>query len=108
MEELHEPVVISENGHRKKITKQQAIVKQIVNKAASGDYRSIQLLLANLIPAIEARLESAPSKPINILDLLRIIDPLPDGPSPAARPSLAKEEKMIDQPLPVKPDDPPS
>jgi len=108
MEALHEPVIISENGRRKKITKQQVIIKQIVNKAASGDYRSIQLLLANQIPAIEARLESAPSKPLTILDVLRIIDPIPDGPSPGARASLAKGGKMIDQPLPVKPDAPPS
>jgi len=57
MEALHEPVIISENGRRKKITKQQAIVKQIVNKAASGDHRSIQLLLVNQIPLIEALLD---------------------------------------------------
>lgn len=57
MEALHEPVIISENGRRKKITKQQVIIKQIVNKAASGDYRSIQLLLVNQIPPIEARLD---------------------------------------------------
>jgi hypothetical protein len=57
MEALHEPVIISENGRRKKITKQQAIVKQIVNKAASGDHRSIQLLLVNQIPLIEELLD---------------------------------------------------
>ena len=106
MEALHEPVIISENGHRKKITKQQVIIKQIVNKAASGDHRSIQLLLANQIPAIEAQLESAPSKP-TILDLLRIVDPILRA-VPDTQASLAKEEKMIDQPLPIKPDAPPS
>ena len=57
MEALHEPVIISENGRRKKITKQQAIIKQVVNKAASGDHRSIQLLLVNQIPLIEAVLD---------------------------------------------------
>jgi hypothetical protein len=61
MEALQEPVIISENGRRKKITKQQAIVKQIVNKAASGDYRSIQLLLLDQIPLIEASLASSRS-----------------------------------------------
>lgn len=85
MEALHEPVIISENGRRKKITKQQVIIKQIVNRAASGDYRSIQLLLANQIPAIEARLESAPSKPPTIVDLLRLVR-IPDGPSPDGPP----------------------
>jgi len=54
-EALSELVVITENGQRKSITKK-AIVKQIVNKAASGDYRSIQLLLLNQIPLVEALL----------------------------------------------------
>jgi Family of unknown function (DUF5681)/DNA methylase len=58
-EALDEPVVVTENGRRKTITKKQVIVKQIVNKAAGGDYRSIQLLLLNQIPLLEARLESS-------------------------------------------------
>lgn len=60
-EALGEPVIITENGRRKSITKKQAIVKQIVNKAASGDHRSIQLLLVNHIPLIEAPGESPES-----------------------------------------------
>ena len=56
IEALQEPVIVSENGRRKKITKKQAIIKQIVNKAASGDHRAIQFLF-NLLPPIEARLE---------------------------------------------------
>lgn len=56
-EALDEAVVVTENGRRKTITKKQAIVKQIVNKAAGGDHRAIQLLLVNQIPLIEARLE---------------------------------------------------
>ena len=60
-EALSEVVVITENGQRKSITKKQAIVKQIVNKAASGDYRSIQLLLLNQIPLVEALLQAARS-----------------------------------------------
>ena len=36
--------------------KKQAIMMQIVNKAASGDHRAIQLLLLNQIPLIEERL----------------------------------------------------
>ncbi len=60
-EALDEPVVVTENGRRKTITKKQAIVKQIVNKAAGGDHRAIQLLLVNQIPLIEARLDSSRS-----------------------------------------------
>jgi hypothetical protein len=44
IEALQEPGIVSENGRRKKITKKQAIIKQIVNKAASGDHRAIQFL----------------------------------------------------------------
>lgn len=58
-EALSEQVVISENGRRRTITKKEAIVTQIVNKAASGDHRAMQLLLVNQIPLIEARLESS-------------------------------------------------
>ena len=59
-EALDEPVVVTENGRRKTITKKQVIVKQIVNKAAGGDYRAIQLLLLNQIPLLEARLDEGP------------------------------------------------
>jgi hypothetical protein len=40
-EALNEQVIITENGRRRTITKKEAIVTQIVNKAASGDHRSI-------------------------------------------------------------------
>ena len=42
---LNETVIIAENGGRRKISKRQAIVKQIVNKAAKGDWRCTKLLL---------------------------------------------------------------
>jgi hypothetical protein len=45
IEALNETVIIAENGGRRKISKRQAIVKQIVNKAAKGDWRSAKLLL---------------------------------------------------------------
>jgi hypothetical protein len=46
LQALGEPVVVTENGERKRITKGEAMIKQLVNKGASGDARSIQLLLA--------------------------------------------------------------
>jgi len=55
---LNEAVTVTENGERKKITKAEAMVKQLVNKGASGDARSIQMLLA-VLRSIEARLDSA-------------------------------------------------
>ena len=45
IEALNETVIIAENGGRRKISKRQAIVKQIVNKAAKGDWRCTKLLL---------------------------------------------------------------
>jgi hypothetical protein len=45
---LNERVVVSENGRRKRITKREAVLKQLVNKAASGDPKSIYLLLAEM------------------------------------------------------------
>lgn len=43
---LRERVVITENGRRKTITKLEAMLKQLANKAASGDHRAIKLLIS--------------------------------------------------------------
>ncbi len=51
---LGERVVVNENGRRKRITKLEAAVKQLVNRAAGGEARSIQLLIG-LVQAGEAR-----------------------------------------------------
>ncbi len=51
---LTELVVVTENGRRKRITKLEAAVKQLVNRAASGEARAMGLLLA-LIQASEAK-----------------------------------------------------
>jgi uncharacterized membrane protein YheB (UPF0754 family) len=51
---LSERVAINENGRRRRITKLEAAIKQLVNRAASGEARATQLLLA-LIQANEAR-----------------------------------------------------
>src|ERR1700730_18152403 len=51
---LGERIAVTENGHRKRITKLEAAVKQLVNRAASGEARAMQLLLA-LVQASEAR-----------------------------------------------------
>jgi hypothetical protein len=42
---LRERVVINENGRRKTVTKLEAALKQLVNKAASGDIRALRELL---------------------------------------------------------------
>jgi hypothetical protein len=63
---LKEPVVITEQGRKKTITKFEAAVKQLVNKAASGEGRAIAQLLA-LVQVVESQVDSqdpaAPSLP---------------------------------------------
>jgi hypothetical protein len=46
-EALQEPViVVLDNGRRKKITKLEAAITQLANRAASGDLKAMQQLLA--------------------------------------------------------------
>jgi hypothetical protein len=42
---LNDSVIVTENGERKKITKFDAVIKQLVNKAAGGDARATKLLV---------------------------------------------------------------
>ena len=56
LEALGELVVVNENGERKRSTKGEAMIKQLVNKGASGDARSIQLLLAEMRSRLESEL----------------------------------------------------
>lgn len=44
LNELNDPVVVTESNRRKTITKQEVMIKQLVNKAASGDLGSIKLV----------------------------------------------------------------
>src|SRR5947209_3226464 len=41
-------IIVVENGRRKKITKREAIVTQLVNKSASADLKATQIVLAML------------------------------------------------------------
>jgi len=41
---LREPVDIVENGRRRRVTKLEAAVKQLTNKAATGELKALQLL----------------------------------------------------------------
>jgi hypothetical protein len=51
---LGEPVTVTQTGRSRRITKLEAAVKQLVNRAAGGDARVTQLLLA-LVQSHEAR-----------------------------------------------------
>jgi hypothetical protein len=49
---LDECVTVKENGKTRKITKREAMFKQVVNKAASGDLKSLQFI-AGIIKATD-------------------------------------------------------
>ena len=60
-EALNEPVIVAENGGRRKITKREAIVTQLVNRSATADLRALKILL-DLVRDIEAQTEPASSE----------------------------------------------
>ncbi len=45
---LNELVVVTEPGGRRKVSKREAIVTQLVNRSAKADYKAIQILLGML------------------------------------------------------------
>ena len=47
-EALNEPVIVTENGKHRKITKREAIVTQLVNRSAKADLKAVQIVLAML------------------------------------------------------------
>jgi len=51
---LRKKVVIDENGKRKTVTKLEAAITQLTNKAASGELKAVQLL-AGLVRSAEER-----------------------------------------------------
>ena len=55
-EALNEPVVVTENGRRKRISKRQATFKQFVNEAAKGKLPALKLLV-DIMQDIERRSE---------------------------------------------------
>jgi len=44
-EKLEEKITVTENGRRKVISKQEALVAVVINKALGGDLRSVNLLM---------------------------------------------------------------
>jgi Family of unknown function (DUF5681) len=59
---LRDKVVINENGVRKTVTKLEAAVKQLVNKAASGDLAAMRQLNA-LVGSAEIEAAAAHKEP---------------------------------------------
>src|SRR5438132_14225032 len=61
-EALNEPVIVAENGGRRKITMREAIIKQLVKRSATADLRATKILL-DLVRNIEGRTEEGHSEP---------------------------------------------
>jgi hypothetical protein len=55
---LNETVVVTENGGRRRVSKRQAIITQLVNRSATADFRAVKILL-DLLRTIETRAEQA-------------------------------------------------
>ena len=58
-EALNETVIATENGGRRKVTKRQAIITQLVNRSATADFRAIKILL-DIVRDIERQTEPTP------------------------------------------------
>ena len=74
-EALNEPVIITENGRRRKITKREAIVREVVNCSARPDLRAVRI----------------------VFDLLRDIEGQTEPASPESSAFTAADEEVIEQ-----------
>jgi hypothetical protein len=108
-EELNTRVPITENGIRKKITKRKAVAKQLVNKAAAGDPKSIPVLL-NEARQHEAESATAPGPEVlcrsedqlvmaNIVKRIREAE-VTEVTTPEASPKLSADNLNTDTPQP--------
>jgi hypothetical protein len=57
-EALNGWVIVVENGRRKKITKREAIITQLVNKSAAADLKATQIVIA-LVQEVEAQTDGS-------------------------------------------------
>jgi hypothetical protein len=65
---LHEKVVVNEHGQRRTVTKLEAALTQLVNKAATGDLRALRQLL-ELAREAEARQSLPAAQNVVLSDL---------------------------------------
>jgi hypothetical protein len=55
-EALNERVIVTENGGRRRITMRQAIIKQLVKRSATADWRAMKILL-DIVRGLEGETE---------------------------------------------------
>ena len=61
-EALDEKVQVTEDGRRRRITKRELVIKQLVNKSAAADLRAIKQL-TDIVQGVERRTEAPPAHP---------------------------------------------
>jgi len=67
-EALNQRVLVAENEGRRKVTKREAIITQLVNRSAKADLRAMKILL-DIIQDIERRTEpTSPQTPFGLAD----------------------------------------
>ena len=59
---LNELVVVTDNGGRRKVSKREAIITQLVNRSAKADFKAIQIVLG-LVRDIESDTDLRSSDP---------------------------------------------
>jgi pyruvate/2-oxoglutarate dehydrogenase complex dihydrolipoamide acyltransferase (E2) component len=62
---LNEPVYTTIDGHRRKITKREAIIKQMVDKSAEADLRATKMLF-DMLKEVEQKAGTAPAEPAKL------------------------------------------
>lgn len=65
---LREKVVITENGKRKRVTKHEAIYKQLVNKGVGGDLKAIIEVSKLTAPAVAEESQNSEEAPLSGAD----------------------------------------
>ena len=63
---LNEKITVNDQGRRRRVSKREAIVSQLVNRSAQSDLRAITILLS-LVQALEQR-TGAPAEPTSLTD----------------------------------------
>jgi uncharacterized protein DUF5681 len=98
-EALDQKMVVTIDGRRRRITKREAMVAQLVDKSAAADLRAVKLLL-DMLKMAEAKAGIAPPAPGWVLDAadekvidtlllrLKLADEAPE-PGPADEPDAA-------------------
>ena len=74
-EALSERIIVAENGRRRKVTKFEVVLTQLVNKAAQGEHRATRLLLEW---TEHLRLTDRTGQPLTLVQLLEAIEGISD------------------------------